>query len=79
MFTAFGEQAEISKESISDLFNLDSAYLSTLDLNGERFKSTPATRSLNKHKYLSEDDTHEDLRPLAYFVKIQSHNADNPT
>ena len=79
MFALFGEQAEISEELTSNIFNPGCTYLSSLDLHGEVFKSTPETRLFEKHKYLPEDDTYEDVHPLAYSTKVHSHAADNPT
>ena len=48
MFALFGQQADISEEITSAIVESDCAYLSTLDLNGLDFTSTPATRSLQR-------------------------------
>ena len=50
-----------------------------MDLKGEGFQSTLATRFLKQSTYLSADETYEDIHPLAFVAKVQSHNADNPT
>jgi hypothetical protein len=79
MFALFGQQANISKEITSAIVESDCAYLSTLDLDGPDFTSTPATRSLERKLYLSIDHTYEDIHPCAYAAKIQAHDEDNPT
>ena len=49
-----------------------------MDLDEQGFKSTPATRSLHHQNYLSNDETYEDMHPLGFVHKIQSHDTDNP-
>ena len=79
MFALFSKQAEVSKETTSGIFDSDCSFLSTLDLKGDGFQSTPATRFLKQSTYLSADETYEDIHPLAFVAKVQSHNTDNPT
>ena len=79
MFALFSEKADVSRETTSSIVDTDCAFLSTLDLHGEVFKSTPTMRALNQYTYLSEDGTYENVHPLAFMVKVQSHDADNPT
>ena len=54
------------------MFDSDCALLSSLDLQGEGFKSTPTACSSDRRKYLYQDGTYIDLQQLAY-------NVDNPT
>ena len=79
IFAMFGQEADVSLKSTSKIYKADSVFLSILDLDGEGFKSTPATRALDHHRYLTSDDTYEDIHPLAFVAKVKSHDDDNPT
>lgn len=78
MFALFRKQANISDAITSTIIESDCAHLRSLDLNGQDFSSTPATRSLQRRSYLSIDSTYEDMHPLVYIAKIQAHDTDNP-
>ena len=79
MFAMSNIAAEVDKDTTSSILNNDSAFLSTLDLCGSGFQPTPATHIVNQHTYLLKDETYEDVHPLAFMAKVQSHDADNPT
>ena len=79
MFAMSNVEADVNKDTTSHILDKDSAFLSTLDLGGSGFTSTPATHAVNQHAYLSRDGTYEDVHPLAFIAKVQSHDADNPT
>ena len=70
MFALFSKGADASQEATSCILDNDSAFLSTLDLHGEGFKSTPATRAVDQHIYLSQDSTYENVHPLAFISKV---------
>ena len=79
MFALFGEDADVELKATARIFKDDSCFLSTLDVEGEGFKSTPAVRAFEKNRYLTIDDTYEDVHPLKFIAKVQSHDSDNPT
>ena len=80
MFAMFSSEANISPTSSSSIYQSDMAFLSTLDLTTSEFKPTSATRAVDKDVYLSKDSTYENIpHPLAFTVKVQSHQSDSPT
>ena len=70
MFVCFGKEAEVQHDFAIEIYKADSAYLNTLSLNGGGFKSTPATRALDKHKYVLVDHNYEDIHPLDFTSKV---------
>ena len=48
-------------------------------LKGMDFNQHQLQDFLKQSTYLSADETYEDIHPLAFVAKVQSHNADNPT
>ena len=79
MFALFGEDAEVELKSTARIFKDDSCFLSTLVVEEKGFKSTPAVRTFDKDKYLTIDDIYDDVHPLVFVTKVQSHDSDNPT
>ena len=41
--------------------------------------TSSAVDYLNKHSYVTSDETIEDIHPYAFSAKVQTHNSDNPT
>ena len=78
MFVCFVKEAKVQHDSTTEIYKADSVYLTTLDLNGDIFKSTSATRALEKLKYLSVDHIQEDMHPLGFTANMQSYSADYP-
>ena len=60
----------LSQEESTQLLTTDDLFFSTTDDTGDEFKSSPASRTIEKMTYLSSDMTREDTHPCAYTVKI---------
>ena len=65
--------------AVSELFQRDCCFLSSVNLDNKATHRCPETRYLDKYAYLSMDNIVEDIHLYALSTKVQIHNADNPT
>ena len=74
-----GEEDVLNMDDVSKVVQRDECFLSSADLNDAACTSSPATRSLDKDMYVSEDGTTENIHPYAFSAKVQTHSSDTPT
>ena len=58
IFALFSTAAHVPHDSSATIYQADTAFLSTLDLEGPKFTPTPTICVLNKDVYLSRDHTY---------------------
>ena len=66
MFPLFEHEYEVDLKYMAEIFEAHRCFLSTFDMEGKGSKSTPATRALDRRKYLSIDEAYEDVHPLTF-------------
>ena len=67
---------------ITDVCNIvqrGECFLASVDLSESKCASSPATRSLEKEIFLTEDSIIENVHSYAFSAKVQTHNLDTPT
>ena len=52
--------------------------MSTTDDQGDNFRSSPESWTIDKMAYLSADEKREYIHPCAYTIKMQTHKNDTP-
>ena len=67
------------EEVVTQSLHTDEAFLYSVDLDGKWFRMSPIVRSFEKNPYILVDNTLENIYPMEFTAKFQTHQNDSPT